>query len=488
MPEHRDAVLEDLAKTLRWGPDMDYRLRDLSGRTARLGPDHRDREAGARDGERGVRALLAAAGPQLLLPAGPLVVVGDRAVRGSMATPARPREPLLSGYVLSLHPRFANPEGGKFWFQEFSGGLRQAVLLCAHAADARRRGRPGPARGPARDRLLGAHREDHDRAPGGVPEEAQSPIRRIIVVAIPPERSYMHLDTVFTVISREECLVYGPDDPPGRRRGGRRLPVRSGQARDHVDDREGSALGAEGAELDLEPIRCGGRIRSPSGASSGPTAPTRSPWRPGVVLLYDRNEATAAELARAGYTVVDEADLLLGREELELWKPEKKYVDPPRGARALARPRRPALHDDAARARRRAELVGTAFRDSPSRMNPTPFFSFVRPLAVVAFGGNALLRPEDSRNDRRAARARAGGRPQAPPDPRKRLRAHRRARQRPPGRQHPDPGRGGRREGAAAVARLLRGADGGIDGFPARARLRQRAAARRLPQAGRRRS
>jgi len=28
-------------------------------------------------------------------------------------------------------------------------------------------------------------------------------------------------------------------------------------------------------------------------------------------------------------------------------------------------------------------------------MNPTPFFSFVRPLAVVAFGGNALQRPED---------------------------------------------------------------------------------------------
>jgi carbamate kinase len=28
-------------------------------------------------------------------------------------------------------------------------------------------------------------------------------------------------------------------------------------------------------------------------------------------------------------------------------------------------------------------------------MNPTPFFPFVRPLAVVAFGGNALLRPED---------------------------------------------------------------------------------------------
>ncbi|MGE5278136.1 MAG: carbamate kinase [Acidobacteriota bacterium] len=29
-------------------------------------------------------------------------------------------------------------------------------------------------------------------------------------------------------------------------------------------------------------------------------------------------------------------------------------------------------------------------------INRTPFFSFVRPLALVAFGGNALLRPEDS--------------------------------------------------------------------------------------------
>ena len=28
-------------------------------------------------------------------------------------------------------------------------------------------------------------------------------------------------------------------------------------------------------------------------------------------------------------------------------------------------------------------------------MTQSPFFSFVRPLAVVAFGGNALLRPGD---------------------------------------------------------------------------------------------
>jgi carbamate kinase len=39
------------------------------------------------------------------------------------------------------------------------------------------------------------------------------------------------------------------------------------------------------------------------------------------------------------------------------------------------------MHDDAARAK--------------GSVSPQPFFSFVRPLAVVAFGGNALLPPDD---------------------------------------------------------------------------------------------
>lgn len=48
-------------------------------------------------------------------------------------------------------------------------------------------------------------------------------------------------------------------------------------------------------------------------------------------------------------------------------------------------------------------------------MNRTPFFSFVRPLAVVAFGGNALLRPEDSGTTaEQLARARQAVRPLFP--------------------------------------------------------------------------
>src|SRR4029078_2980976 len=41
-------------------------------------------------------------------------------------------------------------------------------------------------------------------------KKLKAPVKRILVVAIPPARSYMHLDTVFTMISENECLVYGP--------------------------------------------------------------------------------------------------------------------------------------------------------------------------------------------------------------------------------------------------------------------------------------
>ncbi|HYX21997.1 MAG TPA: arginine deiminase family protein, partial [Thermoanaerobaculia bacterium] len=157
-------------------------------------------------------------------------------------------------------------------------------------------------------------------------KKLKSPIKRLLVVAIPPERSFMHLDTVFTMISQDECLVYGPMILPD---GAEEADVYECDLtkREITWTTEKDLLSALKAQkLDLRPIRCGGQ---------DPIAERREQWTdganafalaPGVVLMYDRNEATAAELARCGYTVVDEADLLMGREELELWKPARKYV------------------------------------------------------------------------------------------------------------------------------------------------------------------
>jgi arginine deiminase len=154
----------------------------------------------------------------------------------------------------------------------------------------------------------------------------KSPFKRLFVVAIPPARSTMHLDTVFTVISKDECLVYGPAVLPG---GVDEADVYECDLtkREITWTTEKDLLSAlKTQKLDLKPILCGG---------ADPIAQRREQWTdganafavaPGVILTYDRNEKTADELVKAGYSVLDEADLLLGRETLDLKKPQKFVV------------------------------------------------------------------------------------------------------------------------------------------------------------------
>ena len=326
VPEQRGAILDDLGTILSWDADMNNRLRDLTAEQLA--------SALIAGIEKPAPDIASAASELYWLPPipnyffqrDPLVVVGERSVRGSMATAARLREPLLSGYVMSLHPRFASPEGGKFWFQEFSADYSKPSAYA--------RMRPTLEGGDVlvlrEDLLAIGYSERTEKTTIERLAESfkklKSPIKRIIVVAIPPERSFMHLDTVFTMISQEECLVYGPMILPD---GAEEADVYECDLtkREITWTTEKDLLSAlKAAKLDVRPIRCGGE---------DPIAERREQWTdganafalaPGVVIMYDRNEATAAQLSKAGYSVVDEADLLLGREELELWKPSKKYV------------------------------------------------------------------------------------------------------------------------------------------------------------------
>jgi arginine deiminase len=70
--------------------------------------------------------------------------------------------------------------------------------------------------------------------------------------------------------------------------------------------------------LSYEPLPCGG---------DDPVAQQREQWTdganalalaPGVIALYDRNTATADELDRHGFRIVEAEDLLLGRAEVDV--------------------------------------------------------------------------------------------------------------------------------------------------------------------------
>src|SRR4029079_15318561 len=130
-------------------------------------------------------------------------------------------------------------------------------------------------------------------------------------------RSYMHLDTVFTLIDRNACLAYLPVIGPG------------GPEEAHVyyvdlTARELSfavrpsllkALADLGLELDVVP--CGG--------STDPVDQQREQWTDGanasalswgVIVLYRRNRRTIEELRRRGWRVLPEEEVLAGEHDL----------------------------------------------------------------------------------------------------------------------------------------------------------------------------
>jgi arginine deiminase len=264
--------------------------------------------------------------PNYFFQRDPAIVVGDRVIRASMATSARAREPLLSGIVFGHHPRFARADGGSaFWFQEFSADFGKPVSyarmrptleggdLCIVREDILAIGYSERTEKTTIERLAEALKRE------------KSPVRRLFVIAIPPARSYMHLDTVFTMISRNECLCYAPMLLPG---GAEECDVYEVDLtkREITWTSEDDLLSALARKkIDLKPIACGG---------SDPIDQQREQWTdganafalaPGIVLCYDRNERTADELAKNGYEVVMDDELLLGRTELQLWTP-KKYA------------------------------------------------------------------------------------------------------------------------------------------------------------------
>lgn len=252
--------------------------------------------------------------PNLCFQRDPQIVLGERVVIASMATPARWRESLLASAVFRFHPdlssvpRLLDPSASRDASihlgphrPHIEGGdvlvLSPNVVAVGASQRTNRTGVQRLARALAR----------LDTGP-----------RWLVIVSLPQHRAYMHLDTVMTPIDRDACLVYPGLVEPGNPGEGRIFEIDL-HARELLPVGRAdlfSALRRRG--VDLKPISCGG---------SDPMLQQREQWTdganalavaPGVVLLYDRNIATAAELARAGYTIVSAKELLYGQKSVDI--------------------------------------------------------------------------------------------------------------------------------------------------------------------------
>jgi arginine deiminase len=254
--------------------------------------------------------------PNYFFQRDPMAVVGDRLVISSMATQAREREPLLTRTVVRYHPDFAGlqvfdidapPSGAPehnphFPYPDVEGG---DILVASPEIV-----------------LIGLSERTNRRGAEVLAEylrKKETSFRHLILVELPRKRSYMHLDTVFTLIDRNTCLAHLPVIEPGGTESAHVYTVDL-HAKHLTFTLRGSLLRVLGElGLALEVVPCGGpeavdqeREQWTDGANSFALAP-------GVILLYRRNRRTLEELGRRGWRVLkvedaaaDDCDLLGG--------------------------------------------------------------------------------------------------------------------------------------------------------------------------------
>lgn len=125
-------------------------------------------------------------------------------------------------------------------------------------------------------------------------------VENVVRVSVPAERSFMHLDTIFTQIDAHDYVCYQPIICGGSRQAGVEVWRREGQTVHYTSLQEFIL-----AEIDPEARFI------PAGNGRSPFQ-EREQWTdgcnlvalaPGVALTYDRNPVTAETLQRADYTI-----------------------------------------------------------------------------------------------------------------------------------------------------------------------------------------
>lgn len=228
------------------------------------------------------------------------IVVGEHAVIGSMRYDVRWTEELIISALFRYHPAFANAgilydgsDEKRVNFNLEGGDVHPVRKDCVVLGFSER---SSPAALDQLSDLMFEH----------------CGVKDVIVVVMPKEPTAIHLDMIFTQVDRELCVI-----SPPHLVGPERLAVlhrRKGQA--GVREMPNLFAAFNAVDMPLEPVFCGGADRADQEREQWGSACNFVSLRPGLVIGYDRHDATLKEMQKAGFKVVAARKFLQGEETI----------------------------------------------------------------------------------------------------------------------------------------------------------------------------
>jgi arginine deiminase len=226
------------------------------------------------------------------------VSIGNRVLIGKMASQVRERETQIMESIFDFHREFntstlkANPEDKNYMDVKIEGGdvliAREDILLIGIGA------RTSPQ---GVDLVV-----DNLRNYQG--------IKHIIVQELPTNgESFIHLDMVFTLIAKNECMIFEPVVlQPNRFK---TIHITINNASVKISEEKNILESLSKLGMDMKPVFCGGttdlwqqeREQWHSGANFFALGP-------GKIIGYGRNDNTIEELNKNGYKVIKAIDVL----------------------------------------------------------------------------------------------------------------------------------------------------------------------------------
>jgi len=236
--------------------------------------------------------------PNILFTRDLAAVINDGIILSRAAKKARLRESLLMDTIVEFHPLFGSVRGKTFRMQGYESIEGGDILI------------------PDEKLVLIGMSERTTfsgimKAAGAIFDWG---VDNVLIVDIPKQRSSMHLDTIFTFASEDECIVFPPSIT------GKRDNVVC-LSRNHdglFQTRLMSSLKDALEELLGRPfhfINCGGEDANSQLREQWTDGANVFALAPGVIVGYERNVHTFDALAKSGYDIMDQYDFIANHQQ-----------------------------------------------------------------------------------------------------------------------------------------------------------------------------